>query len=173
MQRILISVGLIAIFALGLRAGDDVETFDFLGVKKCMICHKGEKKGTVYEKWQESKHSQAFQVLVDLKDGSDKNADCLKCHTTGFGKSGYVVDAENASKFEGVQCEMCHGAGSAHKLVHPKDVVAAATKGFIASPTVETCQVCHHDKTHEERDLKKFVFEEAVKVIDHNYRDKE
>jgi hypothetical protein len=173
MQRILLSVALIIIMTFSLSADDDVKTFDFLGVKKCMICHKGEKKGMVYEVWQKSKHSQAFQVLVDLKDSSDKNADCLKCHTTGFGTSGYNVGAENASKFEGVQCEMCHGAGSGFKLVHPKNLELAATKGFNASPKVETCQVCHNDKTQEACGTKKFVFEEAVKVIDHNYRDKE
>ncbi len=151
---------------------DEVKTHAFIGVKKCMMCHKGETKGNVYEKWADSKHAKAFQTLVDKKDGSEKNAECLACHTTGYGKGGYVAGAENAAEFQGVQCEMCHGAGGDFKLTHSKDPTGAAALGFVAKPDEKTCKQCHNEKNPNFAKVKPFKYEDMHKIIDHRYRAK-
>lgn len=147
-------------------------THGFIGVKKCSMCHKGEAKGTVYEKWMESNHAKAYQTLVAKKDGSEKKAECLTCHTTGYGKGGYALDAANAAEFEGVQCEACHGGGADFKLTHNKDAAAAAAQGFVAKPDVKTCQQCHNEKSPSFDKAKPFDFEAMHKLIDHRFRDK-
>jgi len=144
----------------------------FIGVKKCMMCHKGDAKGNVHEKWLASKHSKATQVLVDKKDGSEKNAACLACHATGFGKGGYAVGAANAVEFEGIQCESCHGAGADYKLTHSKDAAGAAALGFVAKPNEATCKTCHNEKSPTFDKTKPFNFEAMHKLIDHKYRNK-
>jgi len=142
----------------------------FIGVKKCAMCHKGDAKGTVHEKWLATKHANAFKTLVDKKDGSEKKAECLACHTTGYGKGGYAIDAVTAVEYEGVQCEACHGGGADYKMVHNKDLAAAAKAGFVAVPNVETCKTCHNEKSPTFKKDKPFVFEEMHKKIDHRYR---
>jgi len=152
------------------KAATPAAAHAFIGVKKCMMCHKGEAKGNVYEKWTASKHSKAFQVLVDKKDGSDKKPECLACHTTGFNKAGYVVGAANAAEYEGVQCEACHGAGGDFKLTHSKDPAGAAALGFVAKPTEATCKACHNEKSTNFDKAKPFNFGEMHKKIEHVYR---
>lgn len=142
-------------------------THTYVGIGKCMICHKGEAKGMVYEKWLESKHAKAYQTLVDKKDGSEKNPECLACHTTGFNKGGYVLGAENAKLYEGVQCEVCHGPGSDYRTIHAKDLDGAVKAGFIPKPNEQVCIQCHNKKSPT---FKGFKFDEMVKKIDHTYR---
>ncbi len=69
------------------------------------MCHKGTKKGNVFEKWEKGPHAKAFETLK--KKGEEKNPECLSCHVTGFYESVYKVGDANASKFEGVQCGCC------------------------------------------------------------------
>ena len=142
----------------------------FIGIKKCKMCHKGAKKGEVFEKWQDSMHANAFKTLVDKGDGSHEKAECLACHTTGFNNGGYIPGDENATKFEGVQCEACHGAGSDYKSVHNKDVAGAEKLGFVPKPDEKTCVTCHNEKSPS---FKGFKHEEYHPKIDHRYRDKE
>lgn len=173
LQRILLSAAFILV-AGSVNAQDKpaAPAHAYIGVKKCMMCHKGEAKGNVHEKWLATKHANAFKTLVDKKDGSDKKAECLACHTTGYNNGGYVTGAANAAEFEGVQCESCHGAGADFKLTHNKDLAAAAKAGFVAKPNVETCKTCHNEKSPTFKKDKPFNFDEAHKVIDHRYRNK-
>jgi len=144
----------------------------FIGVKKCMMCHKGEVKGNVHEKWLASKHAKAYQTLVDKKDGSEKKAECLVCHTTGFNAGGYVPGAPTAAEFEGVQCESCHGAGADFKLTHGKDPAGAAKLGLVSKPNEATCKTCHNETSPTFKKDHPFKFEEAAKAIDHKFRKK-
>jgi hypothetical protein len=141
---------------------------DYIGVSKCKMCHKGASKGEVFEKWEKSLHSKAFETLK--AKGEDKNPKCLECHVTGFNTpSGYKIGDANAVNFEGVQCESCHGPGSEYKsLSIMKDKKQAIAKGLI-DPTEAQCKKCHNPKSPT---FKSFNFAEFVKKIDHTYRKK-
>lgn len=131
------------------HAGD----FTYVGAKKCKMCHKGAKKGEVWEKWEKGPHAKAFEALKGK--GEEKNADCLKCHAT---------DAKAAAE-EGVGCEACHGPGSVYKKMSiMKDKKKAMENGLI-EPTEAVCKKCHIGNDH----TGKFNFQEAVKKIDHTY----
>jgi hypothetical protein len=145
-----------------------VEKYSYVGVKKCLMCHKGANNHMVYEKWLESKHANAFKVLNTAR-GEDKKPECLACHTTGFGSGGYVVGDANAAQFEGVQCESCHGPGSAYKALSVmKDPKAAQANGLV-EPNEELCKKCHNPKSPN---YKSFNFKESLKLIDHSYSKK-
>ncbi len=132
----------------------------YVGVKKCKMCHSSEKGGAQYAKWLASKHAKAYEALAgDLAKGvakkkgiadPQKSAECLQCHTTGYGEpagrfaAGFVAT-------DGVQCESCHGAG--------KDYVARKTMQGITDgtlkgadyglvlPTKDRCVQCHNEKS--------------------------
>lgn len=87
---------------------------EYVGAEVCKKCHGMDSIGNQYRIWAASNHANAF---LRLKSGKAKeiaqkagveipHADlrCLKCHTTGGGKS-------EAVKNEGVGCEACHGPG--------------------------------------------------------------
>jgi hypothetical protein len=157
---LLLMVMVLAVVLIG--AGDPA----YIGVKKCAMCHKGEAKGKVYEKWLESKHAQALKALDPAK-GEDKNETCLACHTTGYKSGGYALDIPNKADFEGVQCEACHGAGSNYKAMNiMKDKKLALANGMVM-PTEETCKKCHNAKSPT---FKSFDYKEALKKIDHTFK---
>lgn len=140
------------------------EKTEYIGVDKCKGCHKGSENWNVFEIWEKSLHARAFETLK--AKGEEKNPKCLPCHTTGYGEGGYKPGTPNASTFEGVQCESCHGPGSLYKRSnHMKDVFNAVGKGLII-PMESLCIKCHNsDSPH----FKGFDYESAVKKIEHLY----
>ena len=78
----------------------------YLGEGKCKMCHS--KQHATYMKM---KHSKAIEALSAEEQ---KKPECVKCHVTGFGKTGGFESLEKTPKMAGVQCEACHGAGSLH-----------------------------------------------------------
>lgn len=111
----------------------------YVGAKVCASCHNTDKQGKIFDHWQQSNHSKAIKTLIlsteskarDLQDlklwiikmgrgdkygipePAQESKFCLPCHSTAFG-----VDAKFLAKSfdpkDGIQCETCHGAGSAH-----------------------------------------------------------
>ena len=142
-----------------------VFTAKYVGAKKCKMCHNSGKHGKAYEKLYRTKHSLTFQDLV--KEEKDKDPYCVVCHTTGFNKGGYRIGAPDAKKFEGVQCEVCHGPGSEYmKSDIMKDRKKAIASGLII-PTKETWLHCHDKNKYPW--AKDFNYEERLKKIDHRY----
>jgi len=95
----------------------------------CTTCHLDE-----FARWSFSEHAKAWQSLVVRQ--ATGNAECLPCHTTGFGKPGGLGEPTTLAlrQFKGVQCEACHGPMRNHpedKSVHGQPV------------TPELCQTCH------------------------------
>lgn len=134
-------------------AGD----YTYVGVTKCKMCHKGAKKGEVFEKWENSPHAKALETLK--AKGEDKNPKCLECH---------VTDVKTAAT-EGVGCEGCHGPGSAYKSMSiMKDKQKAIANGLVI-PNEATCKKCHNEKSPT---FKGFNFDEYFKKIDHRYLNK-
>ncbi|MGO8672210.1 MAG: multiheme c-type cytochrome [Capsulimonadaceae bacterium] len=96
------------------------------GTQVCKMCHPD-----VFKDWSKSKHSQGFQLLVNV--GEDKDEKCLPCHTTGYGKGGFVDDATTPN-LEGTTCEACHGPGATHMGNKAK---------ITRIPSAKVCGDCH------------------------------
>jgi hypothetical protein len=155
-----ILVGILGILTL-LHA----EIPSYVGAKKCKGCHSGAKKMLVYEKWEKAVHARAFETLK--AKGEEKNPLCLDCHVTGFNDGGYQLNASNASEFEGIQCEACHGKGSLYmKANHMKDSSEAVLKGLLI-PVEVVCTKCHNKRSPN---FKGFNYQESLKRINHRYR---
>ena len=100
----------------------------YVGIEKCKMCHSD-----VHSAWETTGHGKAFQLLVNM--GEEKNEKCVACHTTGFGKGGFE-SLEKTPGFTNVQCEACHGPGSAHVGGPSADTIQ---KNFPAA----VCAKCH------------------------------
>ncbi len=139
----------------------------FVGVKTCKMCHKKDDIGNQYEKWQNSKHANAYKALLSekankiaaekgFKTPAAETPECLKCHT-----SGYDVDKEllgnRFSIEDGVQCETCHGAGKDYKAKKiMKNREEAIANGLIIPDKGEKfCSTCHNanSPTYKARDF--------------------
>jgi predicted CXXCH cytochrome family protein len=102
-------------------ADERIKFDSYAGLDSCNMCH-WPNYGSFRE--HQAPHGRAFEVLGDE---DRENPACLKCHTTGFSRdgvypleeeadrksrrSGYALGgpAEQLRKFQGVQCEACHG----------------------------------------------------------------
>lgn len=134
----------------------------YTGSKKCKVCHLKE-----WKSWAETKMAQSFEVLkpgqrAEAKTGAGldpekdytKDATCLPCHTTGYGKEGGFVDIESTPDHAGVGCEMCHGAGGTYiqpeymslknKEYKKADIVAV---GLVDTVSEKQCVVCHNSES--------------------------
>jgi hypothetical protein len=133
---------------------DKNATPTYVGSEKCKSCHE-----EAYKVWKNSKHSHAYQTLVDAKRPSLRQYDpeCIVCHTVGFGHQGGFKDAVATKHLKNVGCESCHGPASLH-VDNPNDKEWAARMNLgWKAPAKETaaekarrmdkidqfCQKCH------------------------------
>ena len=86
---------------------DPVEGGFYTGYAACRICHREQT-----DQWLSTAHARAFTALTQRSQ--DYNPECIPCHTTGFSYTGGFIMPDLTSEMEGVQCEMCHGAGGDH-----------------------------------------------------------
>jgi hypothetical protein len=98
----------------------------YLGAEFCQRCHKAE-----YDQWKTTKHSRAWQTLVDAK--KDAVVECIGCHVTGYKQTGGFQSPDDATRLANVQCENCHGMGTQHEA-YPTQARRI---------TAATCQRCH------------------------------
>jgi hypothetical protein len=89
--------------------GDKINPSTFVGAITCRECHPN-----TYAKWQSTKHSHAYEPLENPERNREWDADCVRCHTTGFEYQGGFVNAKQSPWLKGNQCENCHGPGSLH-----------------------------------------------------------
>ncbi len=153
---------------------------EFIGLKKCRMCHMSSKSGAQYKEWKAGPHAKAFETLgtpQSKKIASEMGIDnpqeadqCLKCHVTGYGlEEKFIADLDMEN---GVTCESCHGAGADY---YKKSTMEDLTMGKIepasvglVMPTEEVCMTCHNE---ESPTYKEFHFEERVKEIAHTFPD--
>ncbi len=158
----------------------NAQEFNYIGVKKCSMCHRSEKQGSQFPIWEASMHAKAYETLkseaadkIAAEKGYETKAveteACLKCHATG-----YNLPAERLEKgFEvadGVQCETCHGPGSEYKsmkIMKDKDAaVKAGLQIWTDDAAIEAmCKNCHNE---ESPTFKGFNFAEMYQKIKHN-----
>ncbi|MBT3300685.1 MAG: hypothetical protein HN657_02545 [Candidatus Marinimicrobia bacterium] len=173
---------------------------DYVGVKKCKTCHNSKKKGAQFKVWEAGPHAKSYETLktdraievaksVGLEGNPWESSECLRCHTTGYEKSGYELKgddfwtfdpkdkkAKKATKrmtgLQNVSCEACHGPGSDYKK---KKTMAAITAGEITgesvglwTPSEAMCVACHNQASPT---YKEFNYEERIKEVSHPYPD--
>jgi hypothetical protein len=136
---------------------------DYIGAQKCKMCHNKEATGQQFAKWSASAHASAWKNLAGPKAleigkakgiaNPQKDAKCLKCHTT----TSLAVE-------EGVSCEACHGPGSAYKSVSIMKNRDMAIKNGLIVPTQKLCVKCHNP---ESPTYKAFDFASFAKKIEH------
>jgi len=149
----------------------------YVGVKQCKMCHNTAKTGKQFETWSKSQHAQAYKTLLTKKADSIatkkgyktkavETPECLGCHTI-------TADAKFLGKKfdvkDGVQCESCHGAGSAYKkmatMKDPKKSEKAGLTMFADAKAATTlCVTCHNEKSPN---AKKFDYAKMWGQIEH------
>ena len=179
MKKILtVVVALMFAVALGAAFSSNADAASYLGVKKCKACHIKQ-----YKSWKKTAMADSFEKLkagvaadAKKKAGLDPNKDythdsnCLKCHTTGYGKDGGFKSIEDTPKLAGVQCEGCHGPGSEYRKLMKKNkkfkrAEAKAAGLTIPSEDEKGCMSCHGGDSpfNEKVDAKyKFNFKERL-----------
>jgi peroxiredoxin len=116
----------------------------YSGEEACRVCHTAQ-----HDTWSVTAHAYAFETLV--QHGSDRNAECLRCHTVGFGEKGGYDPALRQSYLEGVQCESCHGRGGPHQ-----------SPGFAKAGYESACNACHTPQHSLQ-----FSFAERLPLVSH------
>ncbi|RKZ09382.1 hypothetical protein DRQ53_04455 [bacterium] len=110
--------------------GQGNEAERYLGVHNCARCHVDQAR-----EYAKSAHARAFNTLQTK--GQDRNPECVSCHVVGFDwLNGYdqVADPAVAGResLTNVQCEACHGYGTAHDR-----------QGEWLASARESCVLCH------------------------------
>jgi peroxiredoxin/nitrate/TMAO reductase-like tetraheme cytochrome c subunit len=128
-----------------------------VGSESCRSCHESE-----YATWATSAHATSVETLA--KNGKSKNADCLACHTTGFGRpGGFPKDGavESHTDLARVGCESCHGPGGEHV----KQDTAKTGNIVSLGDKCDSCvilQIC--GRCHDEANDPGFEFEVIEKI---------
>jgi peroxiredoxin/nitrate/TMAO reductase-like tetraheme cytochrome c subunit len=128
-----------------------------VGSESCRDCHEGE-----YETWAASPHAAAVTTLS--KAGKSTHADCLACHTTGFGRpGGFPRDGlvESHSDLARVGCESCHGPGGDHVKQDTAKIGNIVSLGDKCDSCV-ILQIC--GSCHDEANDPGFEFEVVEKI---------
>ncbi len=131
--------GLVAVVPLALSA--QAANYTYVGAKKCKMCHHVE-----YTSWQTTTHAKATDVAKASKTRK-YGPECLKCHATN-----------HDANMPGVQCEACHGPGSAYKKFPIMKDRAKAVANGLNIPSQATCNQCHTGQGHSHKvDFKKEI----------------
>jgi len=134
--------GTLVAFAAG--PPDDAK---YIGTSKCRMCHMKEHKT-----WKKTKHASNFD---GLQGDEQKNPDCLKCHTTGYGKPGGFVSLEETPKMTNTGCEACHGPGSAHAAAAKDAPDEGDWDKKINNVPQNTCVACHNPHVNQKERVEK------------------
>ncbi len=129
-----IVTGAVLLLAVGIFAGPS-ENAAYVGSSKCKKCHM-----KPFRSWQKTAHAQSFETLKMM--GREQDAECVKCHSTGFGEAGGFVDSATTSNLENTGCESCHGAGSEHLAGSIKD--KELKRATINKSPGGACVKCHN-----------------------------
>jgi hypothetical protein len=106
----------------------------YAGAPTCADCHQN-----IYQTQTNTPHAMAFQSLQAV--GQYTNADCLACHTVGYGlPTGFIYTNGMFlnTYLEGVQCENCHGPAGNH-AANPADPTVVPRVELAA----QVCGGCH------------------------------
>lgn len=108
----------------------------FVGSKACQECHETEYNNFVKFSKKAKSYEHIAKMFPKLKEEEKK--ECFSCHTTGYGKGGFV-SIEKTPQFSDVGCETCHGPGQEH-IEAGGDPELIKGKGSLS---IENCTSCH------------------------------
>lgn len=152
------------------NASANILAATYTGVSTCELCHSGSQLAPdIYPSWARTGHASIFTGGIDGLDGSHYSVSCIKCHTVGYdtnaatlGDGGFYAVAQqdgwtfptvlaptnfasmpgNLQNLANVQCENCHGPGSAHADALG-DTNADNWPLLDVPYTSDTCVQCH------------------------------
>lgn len=177
-QSVLRRIVVLSLFSLwiGGFASRAVSADDYVGVKRCRVCHMAEAKA-----WEQTKMAKVFELLkpgvraeakkshnLDPDKDYTQDSTCLQCHTTGYGKGGFQ-SLEATPDLAGVTCEACHGPGGGFlkpnlmSLSNKEFKLADVQAAGLVLPDVKTCQNCHNEKSPFADKATQFDFEQRKK----------
>lgn len=108
----------------------------YVGSAACGECHEKE-----YSNFQKlSQRPNAFKSVQKManKLSPEEVRNCYSCHTTGYGKGGFV-DFKTTPHLADAGCETCHGPGRAHVES------GGDPEQIVAQPRHDTCLSCHDE----------------------------
>ncbi|MEE3326956.1 MAG: multiheme c-type cytochrome [Myxococcota bacterium] len=116
---------------------------DYVGSDACESCHTAE-----FATWKQSPHARAVATLEAKQKAGD--ADCLSCHTTGYGRpGGFPKDGLVSAHpdLASVGCESCHGPGGDHIAADAPKFGTILSLGDKCDSCVilQICGSCHDD----------------------------
>lgn len=113
----------------------------YVGAERCKMCHLAQ-----YRHWRTTRMSNSW-----ARAQGDTAADgaCAQCHATGHGRPNGFRSAAESPNLLNVQCEVCHGPGSAHVALPVSNRDSETRRGTINRNRTE-CAACHEsDLPHE------------------------
>jgi hypothetical protein len=181
MLRIL--VGFATLIAMGMLLGAaqaSAADQKYTGVKDCGRCHKKELIGNQLAAWEKSHHSKAFETLKSdaaleiakqrgMTTPPHEADDCVRCHATAHGLEASQIHKKPLALSDGVQCESCHGPGSAYrkkKTMSDHDKAMAAGM-WEPGKDEKICTQCHNADSPSWDEAKGFDYEAMKKEIAH------
>ncbi len=132
----------------------------YLGAQACQSCHP-----KTFAKWASTKHAHAYEALTNNpRRNREYDAECISCHTTGFGYTSGWVSAEKTPLLKGNQCENCHGPGSLH-AAQPDNLAYRKYPMKMTAELADRNLLCI--KCHDEDNSPKFKFASFYAQIYH------
>jgi hypothetical protein len=113
----------------------------YVGAQACQACHP-----RTFEKWASTKHAKAYEPLTNPRRNREYDAECISCHTTGFGYVSGWVSTEKTPLLKGNQCENCHGPASLH-VAQPDNPAYRRPMAMTAESAKSNafCTKCHDE----------------------------
>ena len=139
----------------------------YVGAQTCKECHPN-----TYQFWSTTKHAHAFDSLKsDKKPDTIYDAECVSCHTTGFGYNSGWRSEGVTPYLAGNQCENCHGPGSNHvKEPDNADVKKLITLNAENANKNGLCERCHDAENSRHFEFAKYWGQIVHKKLD-DYKD--
>lgn len=126
-------------------------TRSYVGIEACRDCHE-----EAYTIWAATPHARAYRTLEDVS--KNFNLSCVGCHITGYRQPGGSEVVQNEG-LRDVQCESCHGPGSAHVNARPgaarRSTITLRVNGEFCATQCHTPE--HSDHFNYERYLPRIL----------------
>jgi len=169
------SIGMIFLSLVFLQTVSAQTQSKYVGAKVCGTCHDADG-----QHWKHSMHPNSIQTLTSATENkprdfhdfelwvvrmgngekyglptrANESRYCLPCHETAFGVPAEMI-ATSFDPKDGIQCESCHGPGSAHMEI---EAIKKSGKGIAPDEVASVLQIART------ADIKNYSDENAIKA---------